>query len=94
VQDNETDINRNKQLSIKLGSTTPFANAAILMVSMVLFSTESILYTLSHIVVTSRMIDLVITGMSKRKAVFIVSKQWQDIQQRIRRVYGRRGKPA
>jgi uncharacterized membrane-anchored protein YitT (DUF2179 family) len=72
-----------KQFSIKLGSTTLFANTAILMVSMVLFSMESILYTLIHIFVASRVIDLVITGMSKRKAVFIVSKQWQDIQQQI-----------
>jgi len=72
-----------KQASIRLGSTTLFANAAILVVSMFLFSMESILYTLVHIFVASRMIDLVITGMSKRKAVFIVSKQWQDIQQQI-----------
>jgi uncharacterized membrane-anchored protein YitT (DUF2179 family) len=72
-----------KQFSIRLGSTTLFANAAILLVSMVLFSMESILYTLIHIFVTSRVIDLVITGMSKRKAVFIVSKEWKDIQQQI-----------
>jgi len=72
-----------KQFSIKLGSTTLFANAAILMVSMVLFPMESILYTLIHVFVASRVIELVITGMNKRKAVFIVSKQWQDIQQQI-----------
>lgn len=72
-----------KQFSIRLGSTTLIANAAILLVSMVLFSMESILYTLIHIFVASRVIDLVITGMSKRKAVFIVSKQSKDIQQQI-----------
>ncbi len=72
-----------KQFSIRIGSTTLFANAAILMVSMVLFSMESILYTLIHVFLASRVIELVITGMNKRKAVFIVSKQWQDIQQQI-----------
>lgn len=72
-----------KQFSIRLGSTTLFANAVILMVSMVLFSMESILYTLIHIFIASRVIELVITGMNKRKAVFIVSKQWQGIQQQI-----------
>ena len=72
-----------KQLSIRLGSTTLFVNAAILLVAMVLFSMESILYTLIHIFVASRVIDLVITGMSQRKAVFIISKQWKEIQQQI-----------
>lgn len=72
-----------KQLSIRLGSTTLFVNAAILLVAMVLFSVESILYTLIHIFVASRVIDLVITGMSQRKAVFIISKQWKEIQQQI-----------
>ncbi len=72
-----------KQLSIRLGSTTLFVNAAILLVAMVLFSIESILYTLIHIFVASRVIDLVITGMSQRKAVFIISKQWKEIQQQI-----------
>ncbi len=72
-----------KQFSIQLGASTLFVNAAILLVSMLLFSMESILYTLIHIFVASRVIDLVITGMSKRKAVFIVSKQWKDIQQQI-----------
>jgi uncharacterized membrane-anchored protein YitT (DUF2179 family) len=55
----------------------------------VLFSLEAGLYTLIYIYVTSHMINLVVTGLSKRKAVFIISAKWEEISSKILKKIGR-----
>ncbi len=48
-----------------------------------LFSLETAIYSLIYIYTTARMMDLVITGLSKRKAVLIISGQWAKISEEI-----------
>jgi uncharacterized membrane-anchored protein YitT (DUF2179 family) len=72
-----------QRFSIKLGSTVLAVNCLVLLLVGFLFSLEAALYTVIYIYVTSKIIDLVVTGLSQRKAVFIISHKWQDISNEI-----------
>jgi len=72
-----------KVLSIRLGSTILAFNGIILVASAFLFSLEKALYTLIYLYITSSMVNLVVTGLSQRKAVYIISPKWREISQRI-----------
>ncbi len=72
-----------ERLSIRLGTTILAFNTLILTAAAFLFSMEKALYTLIYMYITSRMVNLVVTGLSQRKAVTIISPQWEDISQRI-----------
>jgi uncharacterized membrane-anchored protein YitT (DUF2179 family) len=73
----------NKRFSIRLGSTILGFNALILVSGAVLFSLEGALYTLIYIYVNASMVNLVVTGLSQRKAVFVISDQWERISKEI-----------
>ncbi|MFZ5571337.1 MAG: YitT family protein [Thermodesulfobacteriota bacterium] len=68
-----------KRFSIRIGSTVLAFNFLLLAAAGLLFSLESALYTLIFIFVSSRIINLVVTGLSQRKAVLIISPQWRKI---------------
>ena len=72
-----------KRFSIRLGSTILAFNSLILVAGAVLFSLEGALYTLIYIFVSSYMVNLVVTGLSQRKAVYIISPQWEEISHEI-----------
>ncbi|MFC1857110.1 YitT family protein [Thermodesulfobacteriota bacterium] len=72
-----------KRFSVRLGSTTLAVNGSILLLAALLFSLESALYTLIFLYINSQIINLVVTGLSQRKAVFIISSRWDDISQKI-----------
>jgi len=72
-----------KRFSIRLGSSVLAFNALVLGVGAVLFSLEMALYTLVYLYVNSSVINLVVTGMSQRKAVHIISPKWETITQEI-----------
>jgi uncharacterized membrane-anchored protein YitT (DUF2179 family) len=72
-----------KRFSIRLGSTILAFNSVILAAAAVLFPLEKALYTLLFMYVTSHIVDLVVTGLSQRKFVFIVSQRWRDISHMI-----------
>ena len=72
-----------KRFSIRLGSTTLAFNCGVLMLAAWLISIESALYTLIYIYVSARILNLVVSGLSQRKAVFIISPQWKEISHRI-----------
>ena len=72
-----------QRYSIRIGSTMLFFNASILILSTFLFDLESVLYTLIFMFVSSRLVDLVVTGFSQRKAVFIISAHWEAISEMI-----------
>jgi uncharacterized membrane-anchored protein YitT (DUF2179 family) len=72
-----------KRFSIRLGSTILAFNSVILASAAVLFPLEKALYTLLFMYVTSHIVDLVVTGLSQRKFVFIVSERWRDISHMI-----------
>jgi uncharacterized membrane-anchored protein YitT (DUF2179 family) len=72
-----------KRFSIAIGKTFLSINAFILIVTTFLFSLEIALYSFIYIYITTRMMELVITGISKRKAVLIISDQWAEIAEEI-----------
>lgn len=72
-----------KRFSIRLGTTILAFNSLILVAGSILFSLEMALYTLIFLYVSSYIVNLVVTGLSQRKAVYIVSPQWQKITQEI-----------
>ena len=72
-----------KRLSIRLGTTILAFNTLILTAAAFLFSLEKALYTLIYMYITSRIVNLVVTGLSQRKAVYIISPRWEEISRRI-----------
>ncbi len=72
-----------KRYSIRLGSTTLAFNSAILLLAALLISLESAMYTLIYIYVSARILNLVVTGLSQRKAVYIISPEWKELSRHI-----------
>ena len=72
-----------KIFSIRLGTTILAFNGIVLVAGAVFFSLERALYTMVYIYVTSAMVNVVVTGLSQRKAVFIISPLWEKISQEI-----------
>jgi len=72
-----------RRFSIRLGTTILAANSIVLVAGAGLFSLEEALYTLIFIFVSSYMVNLVVTGLSQRKAVYIISPKWEGISKEI-----------
>lgn len=72
-----------RRYSIGIGSTMMAVNALVLLLVAVVYSLEAALYSLIVIYVTANMINLVVTGLSQRKAVLIISRHWRQISQEI-----------
>ena len=72
-----------QRFSIRLGTTVLAFNAIVLASAALLFSLEDALYTLIFLYVSAAIVDLVVTGLSQRKAVFIISPRWETISPRI-----------
>ncbi len=58
-------------------------NSLVLLEGAILFSLEAALYTLIFIFVSSYIINLVVMGLSQRKAVMIISSQWKKVSREI-----------
>jgi uncharacterized membrane-anchored protein YitT (DUF2179 family) len=67
------------RFAVRMGNTVIAFNTAVLIVTAVLFSLESALYTLIFIYVTAQLMDLIITGLSQRKSIMIISKHQKEI---------------
>jgi uncharacterized membrane-anchored protein YitT (DUF2179 family) len=72
-----------KRYSIRLGTTVLAFNACLLIYAAFRFSLESALYVLIYMFVTSQVLNVVVTGLSQRKAVMIISTRWADINREI-----------
>ncbi|MHB8771683.1 MAG: YitT family protein [Syntrophales bacterium] len=72
-----------QRFSIRLGTTVLAFNVIVLSSAAVLFSLEDALYTLIFLYVSTAIVDVVVTGLSQRKSVFIISPQWEAISPRI-----------
>jgi uncharacterized membrane-anchored protein YitT (DUF2179 family) len=72
-----------KRFSVRLGTSVLGFNTVILGAAAILFSLEGAIYTLIFMYVTSHILNIVVTGLSQRKAVFIVSAQWEKISKGI-----------
>lgn len=68
-----------KLFSVRLGTTILGFNVAILVVGALLFSIDQALYTLIYIFINAHVVNLVVTGLSQRKSVFIISAKWEEI---------------
>ena len=73
------------RFSVRVGSTILAFNIIVLTAASILFSLESALYTLVYMYVSSRIVEVVLTGLSQRKAVIIISPKWEEISQKILR---------
>lgn len=72
-----------KRFSISIGNTILTVNAILLLIISVSYSVEAVLYTLIVLYVSAKIINVVVTGLSQRKAVFIISPQWEEISKEI-----------
>ncbi len=68
-----------RRWTVRLGTTVLAFNSAVLIAGAALFDLEKALYTLVYMYVSARCVDLVVTGLSQRKAVTIVSRHWQEL---------------
>jgi uncharacterized membrane-anchored protein YitT (DUF2179 family) len=74
-----------KRFSIRVGTTVLAFNTGVLIAASIFSSLESALYTLIYLYVSSHILNLVVTGLSQRKAVFIISSHWEEIRGEILR---------
>ncbi|OGP84310.1 MAG: hypothetical protein A2V87_04710 [Deltaproteobacteria bacterium RBG_16_58_17] len=72
-----------QRFSIRVGTTVLVFNTLVLATAALLISLEDALYTLIYLYVSTKIVDLVVTGLSQRKAVFIISPRWEKISPRI-----------
>ncbi|NTV14615.1 MAG: YitT family protein [Desulfobulbaceae bacterium] len=72
-----------KRFSINIGSTVLAVNIAVLLLVALFYTLEAVLYTLVALYVSARVIALVVTGLSQRKAVIIISPRWREISGEI-----------
>ncbi|MCB2187073.1 MAG: YitT family protein [Deltaproteobacteria bacterium] len=84
-----------EKFSLRLGNTYLAADALVMLAGAFLFPLERVLYTLIFLYVNSRIVNLVVSGLSKRKAVFIITSCWSQISEElVRRISGATLVPA
>ena len=67
------------RFSIRIGKTVLGFNAFVLIFTGYIFTPDDALYTLIYLYVSSRIMDLVVTGLSKRRVVYIISDKWTEL---------------
>jgi len=72
-----------KKFSIRPGTFVLAFNALLIGVAAFRISLEMVIYTLIFMYVTSYCVNMVVTGLSQRKAIMIISPQWQAISDEI-----------
>ena len=72
-----------KKFSVRLGTSSLVFNVILMLSAISRIPLEMILYTLIYIFVSAYFINLVVIGFSQRKAVMIISDQWQTISEEI-----------
>lgn len=72
-----------RRYSITLGNTFLVVNVFILLMVAAFYSVDALLYTLIVIYVSSKITNIVVTGLSQRKSVIIISTHWEEISKEI-----------
>ena len=72
-----------KKFSIRPGTFVLAFNALLMTGAAFRIPLEMIIYTLIFMYVTSYSVNMIVTGLSQRKAVMIISPQWQAISDEI-----------
>ena len=72
-----------KRYSVRLGTTSLVFNAVLMLTAAARLPLEMVLYTLIYIFVSAYFVNLVVIGLSQRKAVLVISDLWPDISKEI-----------
>jgi uncharacterized membrane-anchored protein YitT (DUF2179 family) len=72
-----------KRFSIRLGTSILVLNSLILSFAAYVFSIEEALYTLIFLFVSTQVLNVVMYGLSQRKAVYVISPHWESIYRGI-----------
>jgi len=72
-----------KKYSVRLGTTSLAFNTVLILAAATRLPLEMLLYTLIYIFVSAYFVNLVVTGLSQRKAIMIISEQWPAISKEI-----------
>jgi uncharacterized membrane-anchored protein YitT (DUF2179 family) len=72
-----------KRFSIRPGTTVMTFHAIMLLMALFRLPMERVLYTLVYFFINSYVVNLVVIGLSQRKAVMIISPRWEEISRQI-----------
>lgn len=72
-----------KRFSIRPGTTVMAFHAILLFVALFRLPMERVLYTLIYFFINAYFVNLVVIGLSQRKAVMIISSRWREISRQI-----------
>jgi len=72
-----------KRFSIRPGTTVMAFHAILLLISLFSLPMERVLYTLIYFFINAYFVNLVVIGLSQRKAVMIISSRWKEINRQI-----------
>jgi uncharacterized membrane-anchored protein YitT (DUF2179 family) len=72
-----------KRFGLRPGVVMMASNALVLAAGALLFDVEKALYSLIYVYSSSRVVDVVLTGFNRRKALIIISKESHRIADRI-----------
>lgn len=70
--------------SVRPGNTVLAFNALLLISALFYVPLEMVLYTLIYLYVSSHFVNFVVTGLSQRKALTIISSRWREISDNIK----------
>ena len=72
-----------KRFSIRPGTTVMAFHAGLLFVALFRLPMERVLYTLIYFFINAYFVNLVVIGLSQRKAVMVSSSHWKEISRQI-----------
>jgi uncharacterized membrane-anchored protein YitT (DUF2179 family) len=72
-----------KRFSIRPGTTVMTFHAIMLLLALFRLPLERVLYTLIYFFINAYVVNLVVIGLSQRKAIMIISPRWKEISQQI-----------
>lgn len=72
-----------KRFSIRPGTTVMVYHAVLLFLALFRLPLERVLYTLIYFFINAYFVNLVVIGLSQRKAVMIISSRWKEISREI-----------
>ena len=72
-----------KRFSLRPGNSVLAFNAILLICATFYVQLEMFLYTLIYLYVTSHFVNFVVTGLSQRKALMIISPHWEEVSSEI-----------
>ncbi len=72
-----------KKFSIRPGMLVLAYNGALMILATLRIPMEMVLYTLIYLYVSTHFMNFVVIGLSQRKALMIISPQWEEISREI-----------